>query len=400
MLGLCTDDAIVEALRGIFDFAQWKSLDYNLDTFMRAIAAAVAADSFWVTARLAVCTGPFALCGSLSQVLAAGRGVHVFVYQGLAFHAMAPLDQTARAQYYQPLLRACRPSDDTHTPLSCTDDEAMARQRESRFLVATNSPLNAAQVKWQTGVDVPVVRFLGLYARMRFGQSADIVKDVLVFRCMLWNRPVGHAFRGLVKQFSAAAPVTVSFRFLEANEQMAYGDLVRYRAVFLFPWDSELVTFHELYSAGVPLLLPDLAWLAKWQPFIPWGSTDQGSNDIGAERNDWTLVPEKQLQQYRSMGGWPCAPWFQNRGTLKGSWEELKTGALNDKCSRFWMQETHFFRFPHILHVSSIPQLVLTPLTYDPFATSRAMEAFNKVTLRDALNFYRWSLAWFLHVRN
>lgn len=368
---------------------------YDDAEFISDVVGAVTSDGFWAATDLVVCTGPFALCGALVRILGEDAGRSLLVYQGLAFHSMAPVSASGRARYYEPLRYACQL---TRSVVVAPSIASVTITGESlscpagagpRLVVATNSPINAAQLAWQAGARVPVVRFHGLYTQVRHLVGTE-TSSILVFRFVLWERPVGIAFRGLLRQFSDELPGGLAFHFLDAGEYIDYEDMARHRAVFLFPWDSELVVFHELYSAGIPLLLPDLAWLGKWQPFIPWGSTDVGN---GAERNDWSL-PHVAHPDF-----WPCPPWIENHGMLKGNWSEIRADVFVNECPHFWMRQTHFMRYPHVVRVASIPELLLAPLVHDLGGISSAMAEFNADSLQATLRFYRWALAWLLGER-
>jgi hypothetical protein len=302
----------------------------------------------------------------------------MFVYQGLAFHSMSPQSTRGRERFFGPLRSACHiiESSDKQWEATCPFSQ-------HRLVVATNSPLNAAQLLWQVGVDVPVVRVHGAYTSTSYAPREE--RGVLIFRFPLWDRPVGTSFRGLLRHFCEAAASPLSFVFLEAGEFMSHKELGQHQAVFLFPWDSELVVFQELYAAGVPLLLPDLEWLVKWQSFIPWGSTDLG--EVSGVRNDWSLS-----------GGlrplaWPCAPWLNNQGTLTGSWTQLDGGLLAGDCARFWVGETSFLRFAGVLHVASIAELAVADQLFDFAKASGAMLSSAQKALHKDIEFYRWTIA-------
>mmetsp|Transcript_89669 Transcript_89669/g.283863 ORF Transcript_89669/g.283863 Transcript_89669/m.283863 type:complete len:142 (-) Transcript_89669:110-535(-) len=120
------------------------------------------------------------------------------------------------------------------------------------------------------------------------------------------------------------------------------------------------------------------------RPFVPRG-TDLGQNEM---RNDWAM-PRGVMPEH-----WPCAPWIENSNMLRGLWSELRADVFVDPCPRFWMRETHFFRFPHVIHVASIPELVLAPRAHDLLSVSRAMAKFNEATLQSSIRFYEWALSW------
>eukprot|EP00928_Gymnodinium_smaydae_P057496 TRINITY_DN40732_c0_g1_i1.p1 TRINITY_DN40732_c0_g1~~TRINITY_DN40732_c0_g1_i1.p1 ORF type:complete len:318 (+),score=25.38 TRINITY_DN40732_c0_g1_i1:434-1387(+) len=308
---------------------------------------------------------------------------------------MAPMEAASRDQMLASLRLACRLSTNVDVTLGTNEEEQLLTCPDGlqSSIVATNSPLNAAQFFWHVGVKIPVIRFHGLYTRANY--LADPTAAVLIFRFELWDRPVGAVFRGLLRHFAEALSMHTHFVFLENGEHLDYSAMVRHRAVFLFPWDCELVIFHELYSAGVPLLLPDMRWLVKWQPFIPWGSTDSGGHaphgtesSLHSGRTDWFVDGGGTKPK-----SWTCLPWFENSDMIKGDWASLSADALVEGCSHFWIRRTHFMRYPHITHVGSVPDLIARSSTLDVASLTRGMLAFNAVSLRSSLRFYRWALA-------
>ncbi len=53
-------------------------------------------------------------------------------------------------------------------------------------------------------------------------------------------------------------------RFLGDGESMPYKEVVEFRSVILLPWDHALMTFYELYSMAIPLLLPKEEWIYRF----------------------------------------------------------------------------------------------------------------------------------------
>merc|ERR1719453_1690222 len=107
-----------------------------------------------MTVALAVCTGPFVLCAAFREV----SNSPMMVYEGLAFHSLAPSRQEDRARMYASLKFTCQL---TSGPADVMKMDCPSSS--SPLIVATNHPLNAAQVLWQSGTSIPVVRFHGLY---------------------------------------------------------------------------------------------------------------------------------------------------------------------------------------------------------------------------------------------
>ena len=103
---------------------------------------------------------------------------------------------------------------------------------------------------------------------------------------------------------------------------LSYEELLAYRAAILVPWDANLMTFYELYFGLVPLFVPALPLLAKWQAGLRWGITAGGPRDVAA-------------------GPWVRAPLAE---------------ALVDAARVLPL--TVYYTFPHLAHFASLTDLV------------------------------------------
>eukprot|EP00434_Breviolum_minutum_P038833 symbB.v1.2.034458.t1/scaffold4450.1/size39506/4 len=55
----------------------------------------------------------------------------------------------------------------------------------------------------------------------------------------------------------------LNFYFLEGTESIPYKKAASFRAVALLPQDHALMSFYELYSANIPLLIPSAEWMYR-----------------------------------------------------------------------------------------------------------------------------------------
>jgi len=159
--------------------------------------------------------------------------------------------------------------------------EILRAPRRSAFIAY--SEFLAMQVEQQVGQRPICIRPHSLYATQvaRYDPDRESPR-VLVSRLAGWARNGAVAFVHLVEAFAERdlRPGTqVRLVFLGMNREpsatvagiaqpFGYAELRRYRAAVYFPWDMGMLLFSELYSVGVPLLIPDRAWMVAAPPRV------------------------------------------------------------------------------------------------------------------------------------
>lgn len=212
-------------------------------------------------------------------------------------------------------------------------------------------------IRFQTGLSLPVVRLHGLYTGARY--SATNPQEVLVVKgpnicldpsCLL-NRFAASAANGSEHRFAA------DMRFVsmdEASDGMSYARLASFRASVFYPYDVALALFYELYSMGVPLLVPRVALLRF---FVFRGlHSDSTYHRVRPGLEPWDVptpfIANMDQQQ-----------WF--------------------RASVYWSGLTDFATFPHLLRFGSVAELfaALQPGATEWSAVSIRMRRFNEEQL-------------------
>lgn len=129
-------------------------------------------------------------------------------------------------------------------------------------VIYTNNRVLREQVFYQTGIRAPYVRSHGLYTNAVY---TPLTHDVLFWRAPLFVYPTMRCaiqqFLRNIKNTGASFP---GIRFLEEQESMEYSAVALFRMVILLPWDHALMTYFELYSMGMPLMLPKEDWIYRF----------------------------------------------------------------------------------------------------------------------------------------
>ncbi|CAE8700162.1 unnamed protein product, partial [Polarella glacialis] len=141
-----------------------------------------------------------------------------------------------------------------------------------------------------------------------------------------------------------------------------YSVLASFRATVLYPYDVALAIFYELYSMGMPLLMPDRRLLQFYvfrglhsyhtYHFVRPNGGGQNLSFPGAGIGSPPFVPPLDAQKWWSVGS-------------------------------AWSARTDFDTFPHILRFSTVAELFahLAPGATDWAEVSRNMRRFNQVGL-------------------
>jgi len=337
---------------------RWGGLDISeLPTFRERFAALFAAHPLSQEADILMCTSPAVLCTLL-----------------------APFERPMLAYLGEPLLLSVHKDD--------VDDwwgnfHALATA-PGHFFACYNHFLSE-MIRYQTGLSLPVVRLHGLYTGVVYAPAGST--EVLVVKgpnicldpvCLL-NRfvaaAVGSGPNGSVAaggDGSALEPVSdisqygrshrggghaARLRFIGLDELHGapYAKIASFRAVVFYPYDVALALFYELYSMGMPILMP-FPRLLRFYVFR--GLHSGGEYHRVRPGRDPGPGPAPFLAQMETQ------PWFE--------------------AAEYWSSWTDFARFPHLLRFGYVAEILaaLQPGGADWAATTTAgMRRFNEEQL-------------------
>lgn len=245
ILGMC--DQGTTALSQLFKAAEHDPYGYPWSQMVDAIQGIYDADDNLRQAELLLCTEPLAGCLMLRQVAARrNRRLPLLGYLGVA------------------LLNSCPPQDLNVFWRALRETMAPPRQASNSnaapAVVAVNNLILSEQIVYQSGLRAPYVRAHGLYTGMSYVPLK--ANEVLVWRAPLF---VYQTSQCSIYRFLEGMPsYPINFRFVEESESIDYREVSKHKAVVLLPWDHALMTFYELYSAGMPLLLPAAEWMYRF----------------------------------------------------------------------------------------------------------------------------------------
>ncbi|CAE7780868.1 unnamed protein product [Symbiodinium sp. CCMP2592] len=206
---------------------------------------------------------------------------------------------------------------------------AQVPQRTSSLYAALQlvfmAPPIAAQGYWQTGIRLPVVRPVALYAKSSRPKHMPNSEDVLITKQVytFWD------FQCLLNSaLPSASGRTWSFKYMTDLKDRSWGAWASSRAAVVLPYDPQTLVFYELYSLAVPLLVPskDLLPLFFARSYGQDGST-------AVQRRGWAL---------------------QRSGAAWGRWHE--EASFNEL--RWWAHLSDVAQLPHLLAWSSLAELM------------------------------------------
>lgn len=241
ILGMC--DQGTAALSQLFKSAEkdpyafpWAEMEARLDEIY-------AGDTNLRDASLLLCTEPLAGCLMLREVARKrGHNLSLLGYLGVA------------------LLNSCPPEDLGLFWKSFTKTMGENQNGQPSAIMAVNNLILSEQIFYQSGYRIPYVRAHGLYTGMAYTPLRP--NQLLVWRAPLF---MYNTVQCALFRFVQGMPeYPMDFKFVDEKESVPYQQAAQYKAVVLLPWDHALMTFYELYSAGVPLLLPAADWMYRF----------------------------------------------------------------------------------------------------------------------------------------
>ena len=153
----------------------------------------------------------------------------------------------------------------------------------------------------------------------------------------------------------AAISAEYPYRFITRSlTDKKFKTFSQFRAVVLWAYDMDLITFYEFYSMNMPLFMP--SHLSKYM-----FQQDHGAYDYQWKRR--RLDFEAEL--------WP-------RDATESPFQEANLDAV-----RRILPFTDYFRFPHVIYFDSIPDLLTRLPETDFMAVSQSMASFNQDALME-----------------
>lgn len=277
------------------------------------------------------------------------------------------------------------------------------------------------QLQWQLGVVLPFVPSLGPAARLSIVHDpprAGEVPEVLVLRSIFWTTPAGHVFDTLLRRMAAAnaARQKVHFDWMgnfatqlssgsESGAWRSFEWMAGHTCALYIPTELSQIKFRDIYSMGLPALVPDDRWLLRLlrHMFEKWGQLQTEyrggrfrSGACGAPRSGLAVedvggcrgAEGDHAEVWRSVAAvetaseaWPHAPFYEPQ---TDSFERLV----------YWHQLADVKRYPHVTRFGSLGELLERVVHVDWQVVGDAIRAhFEGVIAANVGRYYRQSLA-------
>lgn len=328
------------------------------------LADVIRGDAFMVQADFVICGGPAWFCAMLRGV----RPGPMLLYFAWPAVPMVP---------------------DKLKPQVLWQMQALAQTvSPSTVFVAANWIL-AAQFALQFRIFVPVQRPHGLYVNQTYSPVAapNGSPRILVSRLGQWTRQGGVALVemmwALIREEQTQDKVagfpfelvflSIRFRGVEPIYHVSYEGLSQFHACIFWPWDVMMLLFDELYTMGMPLLVPERQWMHNIMMHT-LQHTDMNWWHIRAATVSGVL-PSAVASEFPL----PHDPWIGKFGSVAEA--------------SYWYELTDFVQFPHVTYFSSLPDMLQKVKTLDVPAVTAGMRQFNQRTLRESMSFYRSAAA-------
>ncbi|CAE7288558.1 unnamed protein product, partial [Symbiodinium sp. CCMP2456] len=245
------------------------------------------------------------------------------------------------------------------------------------------NPFLSSMIEYQTGLILPTIRLHGLYTEVSYTPSGRRGEEVLVIKgpniCTDSVCVLNKFLSNLLGQSSAGGTAedggNYKLKFVGLDELggASYEEMASFKATVLYPYDVALAIFYELYSMGMPLLLPHERLL----PFFVFRGLHSA-----AEYHAVRAKPD-------GSGNYPgaglgCPPFVPPMEPEKWFYAGSQ-----------WSWRTDFAKFPFILRFGSVAELLsfFTPEGADWWATSRSMRRFNQETLTQSAASWAYGVA-------
>eukprot|EP00929_Paragymnodinium_shiwhaense_P006802 TRINITY_DN110760_c0_g1_i1.p1 TRINITY_DN110760_c0_g1~~TRINITY_DN110760_c0_g1_i1.p1 ORF type:complete len:729 (+),score=93.03 TRINITY_DN110760_c0_g1_i1:60-2246(+) len=236
ILGMCSLGlaAVTRLLRA----AEEDAYAYSWSKMSDELRVAYQTDAGLNAADVLLCTEPVAGCLMLLQLAKAdGKNLPMLGYFGVAlFNGCPPQDVDT---FWQEFATLFKPG--------------------AKTALAVNNLILSEQIFYQSGKRLPYVRAHGLYTNAAY--DPKLQNRVLFWRSPLFAYSTLSCAVDRVLEIFPAYPL--EFQWVEETWSVPYETAAAHRAVAMLPHDHALMSFYELYSMGVPLLMPAADWMYR-----------------------------------------------------------------------------------------------------------------------------------------
>ncbi|CAK0902554.1 unnamed protein product, partial [Prorocentrum cordatum] len=363
LFGHCAANGHIDEAVGLLVRQMYRPV-WEFAELLRELHEGMRSDGAFQEMELLVCAQPMAICAMM-------RGLTdkpMLVYQAF------PLVGATPAALSHALLLNFR---------------EMARHPRSTAFVAYSEFL-AQQFAFQVGHQPLCIRPHSLYAtsygNLLYFPDRESPR-IFVSRMAGWARDGAHAMVYLLEYFAErelGAESGLRFVFLGVVREpsalvagvaqpFGYAELRRFRAAVYFPWDMGMLLFSELYSIGVPLLVPGRAWMAS-------------------------II--KRMLEYTDFGWWQARA--ETAAALPGAggaaqggpswWPWLDANSTVGEILALY-DLTDFVRWPYVEAFDSLPALMRAVRGADFDKCSEDMRRWNEASLQRSLGIASRALA-------
>ncbi|CAE8597926.1 unnamed protein product [Polarella glacialis] len=248
------------------------------------------------------------------------------------------------------------------------------------------------QIWWQAGINIPFVpqvgtafRSVAAYAPPDIDLGAN--RTILVLRSAFWHRPAGRVFATMLQRFVASTQAShrIRLRWMgqytsaghEPSQFESFADMGKHLCALDVPAEISQLKVKDVLGMGLPLATPDRTWLLRLlsDMYRSWGQLHPGAGGV----SELEGVAERTAD-------WPHAPFF-----------DPNENPLNRLS--YWMQLSDYVRFPHILHFSSLPDLLDIMVETNWAEVRVRTRAHHRRVAENTERFYRNSLLTLLSPR-
>lgn len=253
---------------------------------------------------------------------------------------------------------------------------------ESRAVAAVAHYNMAMWALYSAGLRLPLARTEALYLG-NLTYAPERGRGVLFARTRYWQSYAGVHFRGLFNRILQWNMLegSVNATFLQDADFLEFEEVATFEAAVLMPTCDYVMSFDELYSLGVPLLMASKEWLVR-----VWLRSSYTTHDAR------TFSPQVRLPEALALeASGALDPYF----VVAPFTTPLQQRPGDFRVVYWWYDLSPFALYPFVQEFDSVPDLVYQLLHLNPArlrAVSRGMQEHVRMTRRHTLAWYRRAL--------